>query len=210
MLLFQVLVVGNPANTNAAVCAHYAPSIPKENFSALTRLDHNRAVSLVARHLRVPVEKVEGVCIWGNHSTTQYADASNATVDGKPILTDATRAFFRGPGFIETVQKRGGAVIAARKLSSAASAAQAIIDHIRDWHFGTGDRIVSMAIPSGDHYGIPKGVYFSFPVKITKHGRPVVVQGYKVDDFSRKLLETTYAELADEWKTASQFLDTKK
>ncbi len=119
----RVLVVGNPANTNAAVCSHYAPSIPKHNFSALTRLDHNRAVSLAARHLRVPVDSVEGVIIWGNHSGTQFADVTHAKAGGKALLA-SDEAFFRGDGFIKTVQQRGAAVIAARKMSSAASAAQ--------------------------------------------------------------------------------------
>jgi malate/lactate dehydrogenase len=118
----RVLVVGNPANTNAAVCSHYAPSIPKGNFSALTRLDHNRAVSLVARRLKVPVEAVEGVAIWGNHSGTQFADVAHANAAGRGVLA-ADEAFFRGE-FIKTVQQRGAAVIAARKMSSAASAAQ--------------------------------------------------------------------------------------
>lgn len=204
----KVLVVANPANTNAAVCAHYAPSLPRENFSALTRLDHNRAVSLAGRHLNVPVEDVQGVCIWGNHSSTQYPDVSNATVAGKPLLNDKNTEFFRGAAFIETVQKRGAAVIAARKLSSAGSAAQAIVHHMRDWHFGTGDRIVSMAIFSGA-YNVPKGVIFSYPVRITKEGRVVIVEGLSVDDFSRKMLDKTYAELSEEWNIATTFLETK-
>ena len=118
----RVLVVGNPANTNAAVCAHYAPSVPRANFSALTRLDHNRAVSLAARRLHVPVESMEGVAIWGNHSGTQFADVTHARAGGRPVLA-ADEAFFRGE-FVKTIQQRGAAVIAARKMSSAASAAK--------------------------------------------------------------------------------------
>ncbi len=127
----RVLVVGNPANTNAAVCSHYAPSIPKSNFSALTRLDHNRAVSLVARRLQTPVEAVEGVAIWGNHSGTQFADVTHARAAGRAVLA-ADEAFFRGE-FVKTVQQRGAAVIAARKMSSAASAAQVRIERLLFW-----------------------------------------------------------------------------
>ena len=199
----KVLVVGNPANTNAAVCAHYAPSIPRENFSALTRLDHNRAVSLVARHLGQPIESVEGVIIWGNHSSTQYADVSHAKVGGKPVLTDETKVYFRGE-FIPTIQKRGAAVIAARKSSSAASAAKAIADHVRDWHLGTGGRIVSMAVCSTGAYGIAPGVVFSYPVKIHGNGRVEIVDNLFIDPFSRKMLDATEKELRNEFKLAMQ------
>lgn len=218
----KVLVVGNPAkyacvlcflrilfnfargSTNCAVAAHYAPSIPRANFSALTRLDHNRAVALVARHLDVPVADVHDVCIWGNHSSTQYPDVSHARAAGRAVLTPATESFFRGV-FVSTVQKRGAAVLAARKLSSAASAAQAIVDHVRDWHGGTGARIVSMAVASGA-YGVPEGVIFSYPVRVDSRGHVHVVQGLQVDAFSRAMLDKTYAELLDEWTLAKTFV----
>ena len=200
----KVLVVGNPANTNAAVCSHYAPSIAKENFSALTRLDHNRAVGLVSRHLKVGVETVEGVSIWGNHSGTQYADVSHARAGGEAVLRGDTESYFRGE-FIPTIQKRGAAVIAARKSSSAASAAQAIVDHVRDWHAGTGGRIVSMAVPSGP-YGIAPGVIFSYPVRVSSAGKVEVVLDLTIDEFSRQKLDLTYAELHEEWTAASEFL----
>lgn len=201
----KVLVVGNPANTNCAVCAHYAPSIPRENFSALTRLDHNRAVWQTAKRLGVGVEDVEGVCIWGNHSTTQYADVGHARVRGQgPVLTEDNKEWFRGD-FVTTVQKRGAAVMAARKLSSAASAAQAIVDHVRDWHSGTGERVVSMAVFSGA-YEIPEGVIYSYPVRVKENGKWEVVQGLKIDEFSRKMMGRTYQELIDEWNAAKSFL----
>ena len=201
------MVVGNPANTNAAVASHYAPSIPKENFSALTRLDHNRAVSLAARKLKLSsVDEIEGVIIWGNHSSTQYADVSHAkTSAGRSVLA-SDEAFFRGE-YISTVQKRGAAVIAARKSSSAASAAKAIVDHVRDWHLGTGNRIVSMAIQSRGHYGIPPGVIYSFPCKVDSHGKVHVVEGLEIDGFSRKMLDATHKELLDEWNAAVTFLN---
>lgn len=203
----KVLVVGNPANTNCAIAAHFAPSIPRQNFSALTRLDHNRAISLVARHLQAHVSDVQDVWIWGNHSTTQYPDVSHCLVRGKPALNASTDKFFRGE-FISIVQKRGGAIVAARKQSSALSAAQAIVDHIRDWHFGTDSRIVSMAIPSGP-YGIPEGVYFSYPVQIDSQGVVHVVQGLSVDAFSKQMLDKTYQELLEEWTAAREFVGAK-
>ena len=203
----KVLVVGNPANTNAAVCARYAPSIAAENFSALTRLDHNRAVGLVSRHLGVGVETVEGVVIWGNHSGTQYADVTHARAGGAAVLTEESKSFFRGE-FIGTIQKRGAAVIAARKSSSAASAAKAIVDHVRDWHTGTGERVVSMAVPSGA-YGIEKGIIFSYPVKIDAAGKVHVVTGLFVDPFSRRMLDTTEAELRSELQLALSTVQTK-
>jgi malate dehydrogenase len=204
----KVLVVGNPANTNAAVCSYYAPSIPKENFSALTRLDHNRATSLTARHLGVPLTQVEGVVIWGNHSGTQFADVTHAKVGGQAVLNDSSKQFFRGE-FITTVQKRGAAVIAARKSSSAASAAKAIVDHVRDWHLGTGGRVVSMAIPSGA-YQVPAGVIFSYPVRISDKGEIQIVEGLPIDEYSQTMLKKTYTELQEEWGFASKYLTNAK
>ena len=199
----KVLVVGNPANTNALVCAHFAPSLPRANFSALTRLDHNRALALAARRLALSVADVQGVVVWGNHSGTQFADVAHAQAAGRPVLA-ADPDYFRGE-FVAAVQKRGAAVIAARTMSSAASAAQAIVDHVRDWHLGTDGRVVSMAVPSGA-YGIPEGVIFSYPVTVDRQGKVHIVEGLPIDDYARKMLETTHAELLEEKNASLAFL----
>jgi malate dehydrogenase len=160
------LVVGNPANTNALICSHYAPTIPKENFTAMTRLDQNRARAQIAQRVGTDVSNVKNLIIWGNHSATQYPDAANGTVDGKPVTDVVEKEFLQGE-FIETVQKRGAAVIAARKMSSAMSAAKSAADHIHDWWFGTApSTFVSMGVTSDGSYGIPEGLLFSFPVEI--------------------------------------------
>jgi malate dehydrogenase len=200
----KVLVVGNPANTNCAVAAYFAPSIPRSNFSALTRLDHNRAMAMSARHLGVAVDDVQGVCIWGNHSTTQYPDVSHAHVAGKAFLSPSNQSYFRG-AFVSAVQQRGAAVIAARKVGSAISAAQAICDHVRDWHHGTGSRIVSMAVFSGA-YGIQKGVIYSYPVRVDSAGNFHIVEGLKVDSYSQGMMEKSYQELLDEWNKAQEYV----
>ncbi|EFC46229.1 malate dehydrogenase [Naegleria gruberi] len=202
----KVLVVGNPANTNCLIAKTYAPSIPAENFSALTRLDHNRAKAQVADRLGVNVSDVHNVTIWGNHSSTQYPDVSHGyvTINGeKKSITEAVNddAWLKGD-FISTVQKRGAAVIAARKLSSATSAAKAIVDHVHDWVLGTPEgEWVSMAIPSDGSYGIPEGVIYSFPVTC-KDGVVTIVQGLKIDDFSRNKMEVTDKELREEKQLA--------
>lgn len=168
----KVLVVGNPANTNALVCATYAPSIPKENFTAMTRLDQNRAQAQIAQKLEVPVGTVSNVIIWGNHSSTQYPDASHAMVS-KASGDVSARAEIQDDSwfknvFLETVQKRGAAVIAARKMSSAMSAAKAAADHMRDWFMGTPvGKFVSMGVMSDGSYCTPKDIVYSFPVEIT-------------------------------------------
>lgn len=206
----KVVVVGNPANTNALLALLSAPDLPKSNFSALTRLDHNRATSQIALKLKVGIHQVHDVFIWGNHSSTQYPDVSSAyVVDDKGHKTPVSQlikddAYLQGE-FIKTVQQRGAAVIKLRKLSSAASAAKAIVDHMRDWIFGT-EHPVSMAVWSdGQHYGIKEGVIFSFPVTI-KDGKYIVVPGLNISDFSRKQLEATEKELFDEKDAALQFL----
>jgi len=207
----KVVVVGNPANTNALLALTSAPDIPKENFSALTRLDHNRARSQIALRLKTNVDNVHNVFIWGNHSSTQYPDVSNAFVSdgkgGKVSVHDAVKddAYLHGD-FIKTVQQRGAAVIKLRKLSSAASAAKAIVDHMRDWVFGTGSEPVSMAIYSDGSYGVKEGVIFSFPVTV-KDGKVSIVQGLQVSDFSRQQLKATEDELFAEKETALQFLN---
>ncbi|XP_063359868.1 malate dehydrogenase, cytoplasmic isoform X1 [Cydia amplana] len=201
----KVLVVGNPANTNAFICSKYAPSIPKENFTAMTRLDQNRAQSQLAAKLGVPVKDVKNVVIWGNHSSTQFPDASNAvvTVGGaqKPVPAVLNDNEYLTNTFVSTVQKRGAAVIAARKMSSALSAAKAASDHMRDWFLGTGDRWVSMGVVSDGSYGTPKDVVFSFPVTVN-NGKWKIVEGLTISDFARKMLDNTGKELAEEKQDA--------
>jgi len=198
----KVLVVGNPANTNALICSKYAPSIPRENFTAMTRLDQNRAQAQIAAKIGVPIENVSNVIIWGNHSSTQFPDASHATVvlDNKPV--PATEAVKDGEwlrnDFVSIVQKRGASVIAARKMSSAMSAAKAAADHMRDWYQGTPHGLfVSMGVVSDGSYSTPKDIVFSFPVTV-KNGKWQIVQGLQNDDFAKKMLGVTGKELEEE------------
>merc|ERR1712029_1084531 len=189
----RVLVVGNPANTNALICSHYAPSIPKENFSAMTRLDHNRAAGQIAEKLGVPISAVKKVTIWGNHSSTQFPDASQAVVNGAPASVDQT---WLETEFVPTVQKRGAAVIAARKLSSAMSAAKAASDHMKSWFSSTpDDDWVSMGVFSDGSYNTPECVMFSFPITI-KDGKWSIVQGLQLSDFAKDKLALTGKELS--------------
>lgn len=201
----KVLVVGNPANTNALICSKYAPSIPKENFTAMTRLDQNRAQSQLAEKLGVRVKDVKNVIIWGNHSSTQYPDASNAIVNiggaSKNVSTAVNDDVYLKTTFVSTVQKRGAAVIAARKMSSAMSAAKAASDHMRDWFLGSGDSWVSMGVVSDGSYGTPRDVVFSFPVT-TSGGKWQIVQGLTITEFARKMLDATGKELAEEKQDA--------
>jgi malate dehydrogenase len=203
----KVVVVGNPANTNAYLAMTNAPSIPRENFSALTRLDHNRAKSQIADRLHVPVTQVHNVIIWGNHSSTQYPDVSHGYVNtdsGKKSVREAIKddAYLNGE-FITVVQQRGAAIIKARKLSSAASAAKAIIDHMRDWIFGTAEgEIISMAVASDGSYSVPKDLIYSFPVTC-KDGKYTIVQGLSIDEFSRGKMDLTANELVEEKNTSS-------
>ncbi len=194
----KVLVVGNPANTNALICSHYAPSIPKENFSAMTRLDQNRATAQLAIKAGVPIAEVRNAIIWGNHSSTQFPDASHATISGKPAPSVIGDDAWLQETFLPTVQKRGAAVIAARKLSSAMSAAKAACDHMKSWFEGTADgQFVSMGVFSDGSYGAPEGVMFSFPVTI-KDGKWSIVQGLSINDFARGRLDATGKELCEE------------
>merc|ERR1712198_746791 len=194
----KVLVVGNPANTNALICSHYAPSIPKENFSAMTRLDQNRAASQLAMKAGAKVESVKRVTIWGNHSSTQFPDAAHATIDGKSAVSVINDEDWIKNQFIPIVQKRGGAVIAARKLSSAMSAAKAACDHMKSWFQGTpaGDW-VSMGVFSDGSYNTPVGVMFSFPVTING-GKWSIVQGLAMSPFAQEKLGETGKELCEE------------
>uniref|UniRef100_A0A7S2INJ7 Malate dehydrogenase n=1 Tax=Haptolina brevifila TaxID=156173 RepID=A0A7S2INJ7_9EUKA len=193
----KCLVVGNPANTNAAILSEHAPQVPKANISALTRLDHNRARSMLSIKKGAPLHEVEGVIIWGNHSSTQYPDVRHATISGAKALDAVPPEWCEGE-FLTTVQKRGAAIIAARKLSSAASAAKAICDHMHDWVSGTLGKMVSMAVDStGNSYGVPDGLFYSFPVTCAD-GKWTIVDGLPIDDFSRNKMDVTAEELAEE------------
>lgn len=202
----KVLVVGNPANTNALVCSKYAPSIPRENFTAMTRLDQNRAQAQIAHKLDVPVGNVSNLIIWGNHSSTQFPDATQAIVYDGTTMERAANLIsddkWLRSEFVEIVQKRGASVINARKMSSAMSAAKAAGDHMKDWFFGTQpDKFVSMGVISDGSYDVPKDIIFSFPVKI-KNKKWEIVQGLRIDDFSRKMLDATGQELLEEREEA--------
>jgi malate dehydrogenase len=193
----KVLVVGNPANTNALIAMSNAPDLDHARFTAMTRLDHNRAISQLAAKTGAQVRDIRRMTIWGNHSATQYPDISFATVGGKPAPSLVDQAWLTGD-FIPTVQQRGAAIIKARGASSAASAASAAIDHVRDWALGTPDGDwVSMAVPSDGSYGIAEGVIYSFPVTCA-NGRYEIVQGLEISDFSRERMKATEAELLEE------------
>ena len=193
----KVVVVGNPANTNALIAQQNAPDIDPRQFTALVRLDHNRAISQLAEKTGGAVKDIKNVTIWGNHSSTQYPDLSQATVGGKPALEQVDRTWYETE-YIPTVAKRGAAIIEARGASSAASAAGAAIDHMRDWALGTREgEWTSMAIPSDGSYGIPEGLIYGFPVRI-KDGKYEIVQGLEVSDFSRGKMDATARELEEE------------
>jgi malate dehydrogenase len=195
----RILVVGNPANTNALIAMNNAPGTPGERFTAMTRLDHNRAKAQLAAKAGVGVDDVSRMTIWGNHSATQYPDVFHAEVAGKPGFDAAggDQAWLENE-FIPTVQQRGAAIIKARGLSSAASAANAAIDHVHDWALGTpeGDW-VSMAVPSDGSYGVPEGLISGFPVTCSG-GHYEIVQGLDLDDFSRSRIDASVAELGEE------------
>ncbi|PYG00611.1 malate dehydrogenase [Georgenia satyanarayanai] len=192
----RVLVVGNPANTNALIAQRHAPDVPAERFTAMTRLDHNRALSQLAQKTGTPVSQIENLTIWGNHSATQYPDVFHATIGGRPATELVDEAWLDGE-FIPTVAKRGAAIIDARGASSAASAANAAIDHVHDWVNGTGSSWTSAAIPSDGSYGVPEGIISSFPVR-SVDGRWEIVQGLEVNDFSRQRIDASVAELVGE------------
>jgi len=193
----RVLVVGNPANTNALIASANAPDIDPANFTAMTRLDHNRAASQLALKTGKHVNDIRQMIIWGNHSATQYPDIHHATVAGQPALESVSQDWFSAD-FIPGVQQRGAAIIKARGASSAASAASAAIDHMHDWTVGTPqDDWVSMAIPADGSYGIEPGVIYSYPVRISG-GRYEIVQGLEINDFSRQRMHATETELREE------------
>ena len=193
----KVLVVGNPANTNAYIAMKSAPSLPAKNFTAMLRLDHNRAFSQIAAKTGKPVSAIEKLCVWGNHSPTMYADYRFATIEGNSVKTMINDEAWNKDVFLPTVGKRGGAIIEARGLSSAASAANAAIDHVRDWVLGTNGKWTTMGIPSDGSYGIPKDVMFGFPVT-TQNGEYTIVQGLEIDAFSQERINLTLKELTEE------------
>ena len=196
------LVVANPANTNCVVLAHHAPNIPRKNFTAMTRLDHNRASFQIANRVGSLTSQVKNMIIWGNHSSTQYPDVNHGTVNGNPIrATVNDDEWLNGP-FITTVQKRGAAIIEARKLSSAMSAAKAAVDHVRTWVLGTGEgEWVSMGVMTDGSYGIEEGLCYSFPVTCTNQ-EWTIVQGLNIDEFSREKMNLTKQELIEEKEEA--------
>jgi malate dehydrogenase len=193
----RVLVVGNPANTNAYIAMKSAPSLPKGNFTSMMRLDHNRALSQLAAKTATPVGAIEKLAVWGNHSPTMYADYRFAVVDGKAVKAMINDEEWNRTVFMPKVGKRGAAIIEARGLSSAASAANAAIDHIRDWVLGTGGRWVTMGIPSDGSYGIPQDVMYGYPVTCAG-GKYSIVQGLEIDAFSKERMEFTLKELEEE------------
>jgi malate dehydrogenase len=193
----KVLVVGNPANTNAYIAMKSAPSLPAKNFTAMLRLDHNRALSQLSTKAGVAVGDIEKLIVWGNHSPTMYPDYRFATVGGASLKDKVGDENWNRTEFIPKVGKRGAAIIEARGLSSAASAANAAIDHIRDWVLGTNGKWTTMGIPSDGSYGIPKDVMYGFPVTCT-NGQYEIVQGLAIDDFSREMMNKTLAELEEE------------
>jgi malate dehydrogenase len=193
----KVLVVGNPANTNALIARSAAPDVPAERFTAMTRLDHNRALAQLSQKLGVPVSEIKKMTIWGNHSATQYPDLYHAEVGGKIAAEQVEESWLRDE-FIPTVAKRGAAIIEARGASSAASAASAAIDHVYTWVNGTAEGDwTSMAIPSDGSYGVAEGIISSFPVT-TKDGKYEIVQGLEIDAFSREKIDASVAELVEE------------
>ncbi|AKC85984.1 malate dehydrogenase [Pseudoxanthomonas suwonensis] len=193
----KVLVVGNPANTNAYIAMKSAPDLKPENFTAMLRLDHNRALSQLAGKAGVAVGEIEKLIVWGNHSPTMYPDYRFATVGGASLKDRINDADWNANEFIPKVGKRGAAIIEARGLSSAASAANAAIDHVRDWLLGSNGKWVTMGIPSDGSYGIPEGVIFGFPV-ITENGSYTLVRDLPVDEFSQKAIDKTLGELEEE------------
>jgi malate dehydrogenase len=201
----KVLVVGNPANTNAYIAMKSAPSLPRKNFTAMLRLDHNRALSQVAAKTGTQVKDIEKLTVWGNHSPTMYADYRFATVGGKAVKDLINDQVWNKDVFLPTVGKRGAAIIEARGLSSAASAANAAIDHMRDWALGSNGKWVTMGIPSDGQYGIPKDTMFGFPVT-TQNGEYKVVEGLEIDAFSQERINLTLKELQEEQQGVAHLL----
>ena len=192
----KVLVVGNPANTNCLIAQHYAPNLPKENFTAMTRLDHNRGLHQLSKKLGVTIDDIKNFCVWGNHSPTMFPDTTNVTVNGK-LIHSSLDAEWRNKDFIPKVQQRGTAIINQRKLSSAASAGNAAMNHMRDWALGTNNEWTSFSVVSNGEYGISKGLVFSYPVTVN-NGKWSIVQGLKWDSEAQERIKKTEAELIAE------------
>jgi len=201
----KVLVVGNPANTNAYIAMKSAPSINKRQFTAMLRLDHNRALSQIAARTGKPVSDIRKLCVWGNHSPTMYADYRFATIGSSSVKQMINDDAWNRDIFLPTVGKRGAAIIEARGLSSAASAANAAIDHMRDWTHGTGGEWTTMGIPSDGSYGIPQDVMFGFPVTC-QNGDYSIVQGLEIDSFSQERIAITLKELSEEREAVAHLL----
>jgi malate dehydrogenase len=193
----KVLVVGNPANTNAYIAMKSAPDLPAKNFTAMLRLDHNRALSQLANKARIAVGDIEKLIVWGNHSPTMYPDYRFATANGQSLKEAINDDAWNANAFIPQVGKRGAAIIEARGLSSAASAANAAIDHVRDWVLGSNGKWVTMGVPSDGSYGIPEGMIYGVPVT-TANGEYTRVEGLEIDEFSRAAMDKTLAELEEE------------
>lgn len=200
----KVITVGNPCNTNALIASANAPNIPNRQFTAMTRLDQNRAVGQLAERAGVPASKVEDVFIWGNHSNTMYPDPRFAKVDGKSVVELFDNEWLQG-AFLDTVATRGKEIIVARGASSAASAASAAVDHMRDWWQGSDGRIVSMALPSEGWYGVPKGLVFSFPCRC-ENGEMIVVEDLSVDEFAQLKIDENVNALLEERDAVSELL----
>lgn len=202
----RVLVVGNPANTNCLIAKSNAPDVPAERFTAMTRLDHNRAMSQLAQKAGVPVSAVKKVTIWGNHSATQYPDAHHAEINSRPAPQVINDDAWLKESFVPTVQKRGAAVIEARGASSAASAANAAINHVQTWYHGTAaEDWTSMGIPSTGAYGSPAGVIFSYPVTVS-NGQISLVEGLSLSDYDRQMMAVTGNELLEERTAIAEIL----
>lgn len=201
----RVLVVGNPANTNAYIAMKSAPDLPRKNFTAMLRLDHNRALSQIAAKTGKAVADIEKLTVWGNHSPTMYADYRFATIGGQSVKDLINDQAWNANVFLPTVGKRGAAIIEARGLSSAASAANAAIDHMRDWALGSNGKWVTMGIPSDGQYGIPKDVMFGFPVT-TENGEYKLVEGLAIDAFSQERINLTLKELQEEQEGVKHLL----
>jgi malate dehydrogenase len=201
----KVLVVGNPANTNAYIAMKSAPSLPKRNFTAMMRLDHNRALSQLAARTGKPVDSIEKLVVWGNHSPTMFPDIRFATISGQPAKTLVNDETWYRDTYIPTVGKRGAAIIEARGLSSAASAANAAIDHVRDWVLGTNGRWVTMGVASDGSYGVPEDIIYGVPVTCAG-GTYSVVQGLAIDDYARSKMDHTLKELLEEREGVAHLL----
>jgi len=207
----KVLVVGNPANTNCLICRHFAPDIPARNFSALTRLDHNRTKGEIGHRLGINVDKIMNVIVWGNHSDTQFPDVSHGFIapEGTSLVQAINDDNYLHHDFLTFIQKRGSVIINKRKYSSALSAAKAIVDHIRDWVYGTPEgQWVSMGVVSDGSYGIAEGLIYSYPVEC-RNGEYHIVQGLEISEFARSKMQITMNELMEEKETAYEVLGLK-